>query len=71
MTNWIQDEEIWSFMRALVLKKKVQVSEENAAPSEVHVPEETALSSDKGKGVLEEEEDVEIMEDEQVQAMIQ
>ena len=67
-----RNEVIWNFMRALVLRKKAQVTEDNTAPSEVQVPEVTAPSSDKGKGVLEEEEeDVDIMEDEQVQAMIQ
>src|SRR5436189_4869682 len=68
-----RNEEIWNFMRALVLRKKAQVTEDDTAPSEIQVPEATAPSSDKGKGVLEEEEeeDVDIMEDEQVQAMIQ
>src|SRR3954463_14571768 len=67
-----RNEEIWNFMRALVSRKKAQVTEDDTAPSEDQVPEATAPSSDKGKRVLEkEEEDVEIMEDEQVQAMIQ
>ena len=67
-----RNEEIWNFMRALVWRKNAQVTEDNTAPSEVQVPEETAPPSDKGKGVLEEEEeDVDFMEDEQVQAMIQ
>src|SRR4051812_40082745 len=67
-----RNEEIWNFMRALVLRKKVQVTEDITAPSEDQVPEATDPRSDKEKEVLEEEEEeVNIMEDEQVQAMIQ
>src|SRR5438270_12213393 len=67
-----RNEEIWNFMRALVIRKKAQVTEDNTAPSEDQVPEATDPTSDKGKEVLEEEEeDVNIMEHEQVQAMIQ
>ena len=62
-----RSEEIWNFMR-----KKAQVTEDVTAPSEDQVPEATDPRSDKEKEVLEEEEeDVNIMEDEQVQAMIQ
>ena len=60
-----RNEEIWNFMRALVLRKKVQVTEDVTAPSEDQVPEATDPRSDKEKEVLEEEEeDVNIMEDE-------
>ena len=50
-----RNEEIWRFMRALLVKKKVQVTEESAPPSE------------KGKEAMVEEEEVQVEENEQVQ----
>src|SRR5436190_13851618 len=54
------------------MRKKTQVTEDVPAPSENQVPETNDPRSDKDQEVVEEEEeDVNIMEDEQVHAMIQ